>query len=131
MKHINNLKQDIQEKYTTVEAYEASRSAMHEKLFGNVWKTDTLTLVKSLLFENSRGQETHANSMSDTFGEDDFQTNNAMNNIKGHNTMNKARLRNLARQLHMSVDKLTSEARFFCDDIASELEGSAAFSSSF
>jgi len=124
VKHINSLKQDIKERYRNEQEYVDSRSVMHEKLFGNVWSTDTLTLVKALLFDNSRsihpGHAAAAAAAATTTTTLGSASRDIGEFSVGSNKLTKGRLRNLAKQLHMTLDKLTSEARFFCDGIAEE-----------
>jgi hypothetical protein len=108
MKHIDQLKADVKQKYSSQEHYERSRSAMHEKIFGNVWTTDTMTIVKGLLFESQRNVTVPVGNGG----------NHGVDRTSSGSTrmVPKPRLRHLAHQLHLSMDKISAEAeRFFSD----------------
>lgn len=93
--HVETLRKDVRTRYTSETEYlTEAATPLHEKLFGNLWQDDTMTIVRRLLFSSGEGGDRGAGG-----GEEGPK----------NRRFTRPRLLQLARQLHLSLDKVTRE----------------------
>lgn len=106
--HVENLRQDVRQRYVSESEYLAEAATpLHEKLFGNLWSDDTITILRRLLV---------AEAPKDTAADKETEGGEA----KREKRFIRPRLLQLARQLHLSVDSVTREAARLLEEMETE-----------
>jgi serine/threonine protein kinase len=95
--HIQALKADYSLKYVSADAYLAESSPGHDRMFGNVYQDTVKDIVERILLPEDGGPAAEAE----------------------RRRRRKPRLGSLARQLHMPLDRVVSEARAFISSLPS------------
>lgn len=86
--HVETMKDDIRTRYESEAQYLEQVSPLHEKLFGNVWSDTTMQIVRRLLFNEKKVEDRR---------------------------MARPRLTQLARQLHLPLEKVIRETKSFLE----------------
>lgn len=91
--HSKNMKEDVHQRYKSQEEYHEKSTAAHEKIFGNIWESSAIDILKRMLF-GDEGRDTKR--------------------------FTRPRLSVLSKQLHMSMDKVIADARACVEELIKE-----------
>lgn len=113
--HVETLKQDVRQRYATEAEYlSEAATPLHEKLFGNLWSDSTMTVLRRLLL--SATTKDHGGEGSNDHGGE----------AKRDRRFTRPRLLQLARQLHLSVDKVNREVTQLLETMENEMQNSSS-----
>lgn len=106
--HVDSLRQDVRQRYSSESEYlTEAATPLHEKLFGNLWTDDTMTVLHRLLFSSKPPERDGDNGGGES---------------KRDRRFTRPRLLQLARQLHLSLDKVTREVTALLAEMEAEIE---------
>lgn len=109
--HVDTLKQDVRQRYATEAEYlSEAATPLHEKLFGNLWSDSTMTVLRRLLL--SVNSKEHGSEAGNDHGGE----------AKRDRRFTRPRLLQLARQLHLSVDKVHREVAQIMETMETEMQ---------
>lgn len=107
--HVESLKQDVRQRYANEQEYlTEAATPLHEKLFGNLWSDDLMTVLRRLLLSAKPSDK-------------DLDDGGANGEAKRERRFTRPRLLQLARQLHLSLDKVTREVTLMLDAMEVEM----------